>query len=50
MKSIVEGIDEGVEYEVRRFKGTFGLENEYTGFGPEVDAAWDNITESKLTV
>jgi hypothetical protein len=45
-KPIVENIDEGIDYEVKRFKGTFGLENEYTGFGPEVDAAWDNLTES----
>ncbi|KAF2026865.1 hypothetical protein EK21DRAFT_115363 [Setomelanomma holmii] len=43
----VDGIDDGIEYEVRRFKGTFGLESKYTGFGPEADAAWDNITESK---
>ncbi|KAF3763880.1 hypothetical protein M406DRAFT_357276 [Cryphonectria parasitica EP155] len=37
--------EQGVEYEVQRFKGTFGWENEYTGIGPETDAAWDKITD-----
>jgi hypothetical protein len=41
-------MENGVEYEIRRFKGSFGLQSEFTGFGPDVDAAWDNITEGKL--
>jgi hypothetical protein len=37
--------DPSAEYEVQRFKGTFGLKNQYTGWGPKVDAAWDKITD-----
>ncbi|KAI0907267.1 hypothetical protein F4823DRAFT_28214 [Ustulina deusta] len=37
--------EEGVEYEVQRFRGSFGLQTPWTGVGPEVDAAWDNITD-----
>ncbi|KOS45836.1 hypothetical protein ACN38_g3159 [Penicillium nordicum] len=39
------GWEDGVEYEVQRFKGSFGIMNEFTGYGPGVDAAWDNITD-----
>ncbi|WPH02707.1 Hypothetical protein R9X50_00557500 [Acrodontium crateriforme] len=35
-----------VPTEIRRFKGSFGLQSEFTGIGPEVDAAWNNITEA----
>ncbi|KAI9683739.1 MAG: hypothetical protein M1822_005929 [Bathelium mastoideum] len=37
--------EEGIDYEVQRFHGTFGLKSPYTGVGAEVDAAWDNITD-----
>lgn len=33
-----------VRYETIRFNGTFGLESTFTGVGPEVDTAWDEIT------
>lgn len=42
---IVPGWEDGVEYEVQRFKGSFGLQSAFTGIGPEVDAVWDNITD-----
>jgi mycotoxin biosynthesis protein UstYa len=45
---IVPNAEEGIEYEVRRFKGTFGLKNEFTGVGIETDAAWDNITDGEF--
>ena len=41
--------EDGVEYEVQRFRGSFGLQTPFTGVGPEVDAAWDNITDGKYT-
>jgi hypothetical protein len=37
--------DPSLDYEVQRFKGTFGVKNQFTGWGPEVDAAWDKITD-----
>ncbi|KAI1503730.1 hypothetical protein F5X99DRAFT_406730 [Biscogniauxia marginata] len=40
--------EQGVEYEVQRFRGSFGLKTPYTGIGPEVDAAWDNITDGPV--
>ncbi|KAI1821802.1 hypothetical protein F4861DRAFT_541578 [Xylaria intraflava] len=40
--------EQGVEYEVQRFRGSFGLQTPWTGIGPEVDAAWDNITDSPV--
>ncbi|KAL8923288.1 MAG: hypothetical protein Q9208_004688 [Pyrenodesmia sp. 3 TL-2023] len=42
---VVPGWEDGVEYEVQRFKGSFGLQSPFTGVGLEVDAAWDNITD-----
>ena len=33
-----------VRYGTIRFNGTFGLESAFTGVGPDVDAAWDEIT------
>lgn len=33
-----------VPFEQVRFNGTFGLESAFTGVGPDVDAAWDEIT------
>jgi hypothetical protein len=43
----VPDAENGVEYHVQRFKGSFGLQSPFTGVGPEVDAAWDNITDGK---
>ena len=45
--STVPGWQDGVEYEVQRFKGNFGLQSPFTGVGPEVDAAWYNLTDGK---
>ena len=44
---VVPDAEAGVEYEVQRFRGTFGWKTSWTGIGPEVDAAWDNITDGK---
>lgn len=41
------GWQDGVEYEVQRFKGSFGLQSPFTGVGPEVDAAWYNLTDGE---
>ncbi|KAK5120448.1 hypothetical protein LTR85_006387 [Meristemomyces frigidus] len=40
--------DEGVEYETRRFKGSFRLQSPWTGVGPETDSAWGNITNAPV--
>ncbi|KAL1967380.1 hypothetical protein VTN77DRAFT_3165 [Rasamsonia byssochlamydoides] len=36
--------EDGVEYETQQFVGTFNHQTAFTGVGPEVDRAWDNIT------
>ncbi|KAJ5761269.1 hypothetical protein N7520_008425 [Penicillium odoratum] len=43
LESLPDG-ERAIEYETQRFKGSFGLESPFTGIGPAVDAAWDNIT------
>jgi hypothetical protein len=45
---VVPDAEAGVEYEVQRFRGTFGWKTPWTGIGPKVDAAWDNITDGKI--
>lgn len=46
---VVPNAEEGIEYEVQRFKGTFGLQSPFTGVGPEVDAAWNHITDGSFS-
>ncbi|EMR64860.1 hypothetical protein UCREL1_8172 [Eutypa lata UCREL1] len=40
--------DAGMEYEVTQFRGSFGFKTAWTGIGPEVDAAWENITDGPV--
>ena len=40
--------DAGMEYEVTQFRGSFGFKTAWTGIGPEVDAAWENITDGMM--
>lgn len=48
--TIEENGERALRYEVQRFKGSFGLQSAFTGFGPAVDAAWDNITDGMMIV
>jgi hypothetical protein len=48
LSSAIESDGErALDYEVQRFKGSFGLQSPFTGIGPAVDAAWDNITDGR---
>lgn len=48
-KPTVPGLEDGVEYEVQRFKDSFSLKSPSTDIGPQVDEARDNITDSMRT-